>query len=108
MIEQTGERFYLGELLRLKGEIAGRKGDAAAAECRLREAIELSRRQGAKLFELRSLVSLCRHLGDPRQEPLARDTVVPLLDWFCDDGNSPDIRDARGMLTGAIGTAIGH
>ena len=108
MIEQTGERFYLGELLRLKGEIAGRKGDAAAAECWLREAIELSRRQGAKLFELRSLVSLCRHLGDPRQEPLARDTVVPLLDWFCDDGNSPDIRDARGMLTGAIGTAIGH
>ena len=108
LIEQTGERFYLGELLRLKGEIVGRTGDAAAAEYWLREAIELSRRQGAKLFELRSLVSLCRHLGEPRQEFLARDTVVPLLDWFCEGGNAPDIRDARRMLAGAIGTAIGR
>lgn len=103
MIEETEERFYLAELLRLRGELCGRKGDAAAAEHWLREAIELSRRQGAKLFELRSLVSLCRNLGEPRRETLARDAVAPLLDWFGAHCDAVDLREARGLLTTAIG-----
>jgi tetratricopeptide (TPR) repeat protein len=42
MIERTGERFYLAELLRLKGEALARKVSLPEAEYWLREAIRVS------------------------------------------------------------------
>lgn len=108
MVEQTGERFYQAELLRLKGETLGRKGDAAAAENCLCKAVELSRRQEARLFELRSLASLCRHLGKPLQARIARDRLAPLLESFSEGTDAPDLRDARRTLAAIFGTAVGE
>ncbi len=99
--ERTGERFYLAELWRLKGDILAAQGSRSEAEHSLREAIELSRQQGAKLFELRSLVSLCRLLDGPRRAAVLRGELEPAYKWFKEGIDTPDLKDARTLLTHA-------
>jgi hypothetical protein len=66
---RTGEREYQAELHRLEGELlleskgvklTGRQRRPAIAEDCFLKAIAVAREQGAKLFELRSMVSLAR------------------------------------------------
>jgi tetratricopeptide (TPR) repeat protein len=52
--EAQGERFYAAELRRVKGEALAKSGDVAGAQRCLHEAVEIARRQQARLFELRS------------------------------------------------------
>jgi class 3 adenylate cyclase/tetratricopeptide (TPR) repeat protein len=52
--EAHGERFYAAELWRVKGEALAKGGDVAGAQRCLHEAVEIARRQQARLFELRS------------------------------------------------------
>lgn len=54
LIDAQGERFYAAEVWRLKGEALAKGNDRADVERCLREALEIARRQGAGLFELRS------------------------------------------------------
>jgi len=97
--ERSGERFYLAELVRLKGEVLARKGSPSEAERWLREAIRVSRQQGARLFELRSAVSLCSVLDEPRRETALHDVVEPIYGWFEEGSDAPDLRAARALLT---------
>ena len=98
VIARTGERFYLAELLRMKGEVLAGKGNLAAAEHWLREAIEVSRHQEAKLFELRSAVSLCRLPDQERRVKEVRETLQPAYDWFAKGAEAADLADARAIL----------
>ncbi len=61
-IERNGQRWYLAEVHRMRGEILLKRwpGDAAAAESTFMRAIDIARGQGAKLFELQAAVSLGR------------------------------------------------
>ena len=67
--EQIGRRVAEAELHRLKGDLLMIKdpGKAAEAERCLRTAIDISRQQGARLFELRATVSLARLLRQQGQ-----------------------------------------
>ena len=59
--EQLGERFWLAELYRLKGELWLRQGKVESeAEIYFQNAIMIARRQGAKSLELRAATSLGR------------------------------------------------
>jgi tetratricopeptide (TPR) repeat protein len=98
MSARTGERFYLAELLRLKGEILAGKGSLSEAEHWLNEAIQVSRQQGAKLFELRSAVNLCRVLDKERTDAALREVLAPVYEWFEEGHDAPDLRDARALL----------
>jgi class 3 adenylate cyclase/tetratricopeptide (TPR) repeat protein len=98
--ERTGERFYLAELWRLKGEILAEQGRRSEAEHSLREAIELSRQQSAKLFELRSGSSLCRLVDGSRREAVLHEELEPVYKWFEQGIDTPDLQDARALLTG--------
>ncbi|MGH8703510.1 MAG: AAA family ATPase [Burkholderiales bacterium] len=100
--ETTGERFYAAELLRLKGEVLASTGSLAMAEGCLREAVEVSGRQEARLFELRSATSLCRLLEGSRQQAALRDILRPLYDWFGEAVDAPDVKDAGAMLVRPI------
>ena len=101
--ERTGERFYLAELRRLKAEILAAQGRRSEAEHALREAIELSRAQGAKLFELRSATTLCRLLDGSRREAVLHDDLEPVYRWFEPGIDTPDLQDARALLTRTTG-----
>lgn len=96
--ETTGERFYAAELWRLKGEVLAKKGSSEEAERCLREAIDLARRQQARLFELRSATSLCRLVEGPRQEQALHDILEPLCAWFADAADASDVKEARALL----------
>ncbi len=96
--DRTGERFYLAELLRLQGEVLARQGNPLEAKRSLREAIELSRRQEAKLFELRSAVDLCRLLDGVEKAAALRDTLEPVYNWFEEGRDAADTADARVLL----------
>src|SRR5262249_13061952 len=56
-LRDTGERWCEAELHRLRGEIAQAQ-DPRQAEASFRQAIDVAREQGAKLWELRASVSL--------------------------------------------------
>ena len=100
MSESTGELFYAAELWRLKGEVLAKNRDLKKAEHCLREAIDLARRQQARLFELRSAASLCRLLEEPRRQVALRDMLAPIHDWFGEAVDAPDVKDARALLAG--------
>jgi tetratricopeptide (TPR) repeat protein len=96
--EQRDERFYLVELLRLKGEVLAMKGQELEAERWLREAIAVASQQEAKLFELRSAVSLCRLLRADSRAIAVRELLEPACGWFATEVVAPDLVDARGLL----------
>jgi adenylate cyclase len=98
---KTGERFYLSELWRVKGEVLALQGKTAAAEESLAEAIAIARAQGARLFELRSTVALCRLLAGPRRQAALRERLAPVHAWFAADADVPDLRAARALLAEA-------
>jgi tetratricopeptide (TPR) repeat protein len=96
--EETGERFYLAEMWRQKGEILAGAGNLAEAEQWLRKAIELSREQQARLFELRSAVTLCRLLDQQGQSGVLRDVLGPAYRAFKEGFDAADVVDAKALL----------
>jgi class 3 adenylate cyclase/tetratricopeptide (TPR) repeat protein len=97
--EKSGERFYVAELLRLNAQILAAQGKLADAESWLRRSLEVSRRQQAKLFGLRSATDLCQLLQTPQREAMLFDTLEPTYRWFEEGFNAHDLRRARAMLT---------
>jgi tetratricopeptide (TPR) repeat protein len=96
-----GERFYLAELLRFKGELLARQGRAGDAERCLDEALGVARSQRARLFELRTAATLCRVLDGARRAA-ALDRLPPLLDGFdAADAQARDVVEARALLAAA-------
>ncbi len=54
LAEERKERFAVPLLLRLKGLVVDRQGDAETAQALLGQAITMAREQGARLYELRA------------------------------------------------------
>ena len=103
--KKTGERFYLGELLRLNAEVLAKQGKPAEAEFWLRQSIELSRQQQAKLFELRSATDLCLLLDGGSRGSAVRDVLEPAYRWFAEGFDAPDLRRALALLTATSATS---
>jgi predicted ATPase len=79
--EAGGERWYVPELRRLKGELLLGKADegsSSAAEQSLNEGIELARRQGALLWELRAALTLAGHWQRCGRKSDARGVLAPV------------------------------
>jgi predicted ATPase/DNA-binding winged helix-turn-helix (wHTH) protein len=101
IISKTGERLYESELWRLKGELLVQVnrldlGDEAE-ECFLK-AIEISRQQEAKAWELRSTTSLARLLRDTGRANEARKTLTEIYNWFTEGFDTGDLKDAKALL----------
>ncbi len=95
-----GEHFYEAELYRLKGELLLTHGRSAKgeAETLFRQALELAHRQGAKLFELRAVISLARLLNSQERTEEARKMLQGSYLWFTEGFETPDLRDAQDLL----------
>jgi adenylate cyclase len=104
--EATGERFYAAELWRLKGVVRGAQHSVAEAERCFREAIAIARHQQARLFELRSAISLCGVLEHIDRAVAVREILQPLLDGFSEGAAARDVLAARSLAAGA--TAAGR
>jgi predicted ATPase/DNA-binding winged helix-turn-helix (wHTH) protein len=99
--ELGGERWYVAELLRIKGELLLQQaGDSviAAAETCYDRALEAAREQGALFWELRTALSLGRLRVRQNRPDDARAVLAPVYDRFTEGFETADLRAARGML----------
>ncbi|MBI3400392.1 MAG: AAA family ATPase [Acidobacteria bacterium] len=114
LVAQGGEAIAAAEIDRLEAEVRARRAqanggsitntEADAIESLLRRAIDTSRRQGARLFELRSASSLAMFLRARGRGATARPMLDEAIRSVPDQTPTRDLdeaRNVRGALTGA-------
>jgi predicted ATPase len=100
-IEHTDERWRIGELLRVKGELLllqSAPGAAARAEDHFRQALDWARRQGALSWELRAATSLARLWHDQNRIKAAREILAAVYDRFTEGFETADLKAAKLLL----------
>jgi len=100
---KSGERYYEAELYRLRGKLLLMPdvGDEPGAEANFLQAIEVARRQSAKMCELRATVSLCHlWLAQERVDKCrgAREMLAEVYDWFTEGFDTRDLKEAKLLL----------
>jgi predicted ATPase len=97
-VERTGERHWEAELYRLRGELLLARGDDGGAEASLLTAVDISRRQNAKSWELRASTSLARLWQISGRTREARELLAPVYGWFTEGFDTPDLKEAEALL----------
>jgi predicted ATPase/DNA-binding winged helix-turn-helix (wHTH) protein len=99
--ERSEERWYMPELLRIKGELVGSEGSAAAvraAEDHYRQALDWARQQGALSWELRAATSLAQ-LWDQHGKTREADKLLSSVYGQFNEGfETSDLKTARALL----------
>jgi class 3 adenylate cyclase/predicted ATPase len=100
VVAHRGEQLWIGGVLRARGDLAASRpsADLAAAERFYEEALAIAHRLGAKSLELRAMrgmARLWRRQGKARQ---ARDLLAPVLGWFTEGFDTPDLIEAKALL----------
>jgi class 3 adenylate cyclase/predicted ATPase len=121
--DKTGERIFEAELYRLEGELtlqreievgkrethlSGSPSVSAPAfhaseavqqaQAHFLEAIRIAREQGAKSFELRATMGLCRMWRKQGRTQEARRALAEVYAWFTEGFDTADLQDARRLL----------
>ena len=99
--EARDERWYVAELLRIKGELAmlgGGADAAAAAEGHFLRALDYARPQGAMSWELRAAVGLARLWRDQHRAGEAREILRSVYRRFTEGFGTADLREAKSLL----------
>jgi predicted ATPase/DNA-binding winged helix-turn-helix (wHTH) protein len=99
-VEANGDFCYMPELLRLKGRLlltAPHSGDVEAELC-FRRSLELSRRQGARAWELRTAIDLAALLAARGQPERGQALLQPVYDQFGEGSNTVDLQAAERLL----------
>ena len=68
------------------------------AEERYSAAIEISRTQSAKMWELRAATRLARLWQSQGKTTEARDVLAPVYGWFTEGFDTADLKEARMLL----------
>jgi len=98
IIETTDERYSEAELYRLRGDLLSATGDLSTAERYYHQAIDVARRQSAKLFELRASISLARLWCKQGKRGEARDLLASIYNWFTEGLDTPVLTEAKALL----------
>ncbi|SEE05561.1 SAM domain (Sterile alpha motif) [Rhizobiales bacterium GAS191] len=103
-VEQSGERFWLAELHRLHGQVALKrpKPDRPRAEACFLQAIEIARRQEARMLELRAATDLAQLWRDTGTDDDPRALLEPILAVIEGGETTRDVRNARSLLTALV------
>ena len=92
------EGDHEAEMHRVHGELLLARGLTGEAEEHLRRSIEIARRQKAKSFELRTAMVLAQHWQRESRRQVARDLLGPILGWFNEGFETPDLQKAKALL----------
>jgi predicted ATPase len=109
--------FWEAELYRQKGELLlrmgerkkGRKGEKSShsptlppshssPEAYFLKAVDIAREQGAKLLELRAVMSLSRLWYQQGKQEDARRMLAEIYDWFTEGFDTKNLQTARALL----------
>jgi len=98
--DQSGEHWWLAELHRLDGKlyVTMDDGDLERARASFQKALDISRRQEAKILELRAASDMSRLLRDQGDQKQAFELLAPVYQWFTEGLETDDLRDARTLL----------
>jgi predicted ATPase len=101
-VARTGEAYFAAEVHRLAGELilASDRPDQAAAEAALREGLAIAQAQRARLFALRTGVSLARLWCRQGRRGPARELLAELCNSF-EGAAGPDLAEAQAFLAAA-------
>jgi predicted ATPase len=97
-VARTGERWFVAELNRLKGQLLQQQGQVDAAEDLYHRALGIAREQDARLWALRAAVSLARLRCEQGRTAEAEDLLGPVYGWFTEGLATPDLVEARSLL----------
>ena len=99
-VEVGGETLYMPELLRVKGRVllSMREPDPRGAEICFMESFELSRRQGARAWELRTARDLAKLLAERGDSESGRALLQPVYAGFSEGFETADLRAAEELL----------
>jgi predicted ATPase len=100
------ERWWQAELYRLRGELILKQHgverlqpeDEHEAEVWFHKALTVAQQQKAKSLELRAAMSLCRLWLKEAKQSEARRVLAETFAFFTEGFDTPDLRDAKGLL----------
>jgi len=95
-VESKGDLVYMPELLRVK---AGLQPADDHAKRFLEQSLELSRRQGARAWELRAATDFATRLKAQGRPDDARALLQPVFDQFTEGRETADLQAAEQLLT---------
>jgi class 3 adenylate cyclase/predicted ATPase len=100
IVDRTGEGLYEAEVYRLRGVSLLRQDnpDATLVEACFQQALDVSRRQQAKSWELRAAMSLARLWQQQGKRAEAHDLLAPVYGWFTEGFDTADLIDAKVLL----------
>jgi predicted ATPase len=99
IVARNGTRWLEAELYRHKGQLLLRQqGNSETAEELFRKALSVAEQQGAKLWELRTAVSLAQLRRDRGRKAEARDLLTPVYAWFTEGFDTADLKHAKALL----------
>jgi predicted ATPase len=112
LVDKTGERIAESWLYQLKGELLLKQvkgqgpesGVQKEAEACFRQAIEIARRQSAKLSELKAAMSLARLWQQQGKKDEARQMLAEVYNWFTEGFDTKDLQEAKALLEGVSRT----
>jgi predicted ATPase len=97
MAGQTGERWAMAEVLRIRAAL-WLDADSAAAEADFLDALRVARDQGARCWELRIATDLARLWSQQGRGEAAREMLESVYAQFTEGFGTPDLRAARALL----------
>jgi predicted ATPase len=103
---ETGERWAIAEVIRLKAQILSKsgRGEAAEIEALLNESIETARLQGAKSWQLRAACDLVQFQRQRNREHDALKLLRSIYRQFTEGFGTQDLITAKALIeTGSAG-----
>ena len=98
-LQTHGEAYLASELHLVKLKLLKAEGAPNEAfKQPIQMGLDIARRQGAHLLELRLaawIAGMWRDLGMPTE---AHDLLAPIYGWFTEGFDTPDLREAKGLL----------
>ncbi len=99
MIRETGEEYFLPEVLRLRGELLLAKDEKSEeAPSLFREAIDLAAAAQVRSLELRAATSLAKWHSNNGNVEEGKAALAPCLSWFTEGFETRDFKDAQALL----------
>jgi class 3 adenylate cyclase/tetratricopeptide (TPR) repeat protein len=99
-IEITGERWIESEIYRVRGDILllHKPADLSQAERAFNRALQITRQQGTRVFELRAALSLAKLHRAREQNRVAANLLKATLAGLNGATDLPEVREASGIL----------
>jgi len=98
--EESAQGWCDAELWRVRGEVILRDPEGRTDEAvrSFESAVAIARARGARLWELRSAVSLARAWADQGDSAGALQLLAPICAWFAEGVQTVDLVEARALL----------